>query len=176
MVLEGDTLFDRTESSADEYFNFNNIGSTNVTIKLADETTTASAVLQDDDELFVKLTDTNSAYKFRLLLIVNQVDVSNDFKVKMVAPAGSTGAYYLEERGVGSDGGNFLAGGINVEVVDIFINDLNDGDDMYYQIEGGLTTGATSGNLQLQWAQRFAGGGDNLTIKAGSLIEVTKLN
>jgi hypothetical protein len=137
-------------------------------VKLADEiqnsALNATAVLQNDDELFFGIGAFETwTYRF---IIQGNANATPDFKFAVSGPAGAVckvsysdpeGATSISNVGCGVSTG-LIAG-----------NTAND----LYEIVGTVTNGATAGTVQLLWAQNTANAA-NSTIFAGSSVLATR--
>lgn len=138
--------------------------------KTADENVNNSAVLQNDDELFIAL-EANKTYEISGHLVFITTTSAIDAKVALTCPAGATitwsaigmdPAVAAGNTGSGTWTGSVASGGtIPVGVSSAYTPVL---------ISGTIAVGATAGNLQLQWAQNTATAA-NLTLKAGSNLK-----
>lgn len=121
-------------------------------IKGADESVTSSTVLQNDNELFVPLA-ANAAYLFRCYLDYEAENANNAFQWAWSGPAGYSLRYTA----------SYLAGGtlLGARTITGSTTKTSDGlgagalmaADM---TDGTIVTGATAGNLQLQWSQAIS--------------------
>ena len=117
--------------------------------KTADETVNNSAVLQDDNELFLPML-ANEVWQITLSLIVNSSAVA-DLKLGFTAPAGAamySYSRYIREDNVVCDGFASLAAtlllrGVGANEMPIFLTGI-------------VINGANAGNFQIQWAQATA--------------------
>ena len=140
-------------------------------IKQSDESVTSSITLQNDDELLVAL-DANTFYTFEALLGYTGA-AAGDLKVAFTVPAGAA----ILVQGWGFDtpfavtpvltaangSGTALNFGCNGTTVPVSA-----------KIQGAITTAATAGNLQLQFAQ-VSSNGTATTMKAGSRLDLHSL-
>lgn len=173
MVLEQDSIFPTSETGADEFFISEAEKSLKprIVVKDANEVVTNSEVIQDDDELFMAL-ETESTYDFVIYFEVlwsggDIVGIDYTFK----APTGATGKFW-EVASNSSLNTDFVVYPFETEKTPP--GSEPDDTKYWFQAKGYVKTGATTGNLQFQWAQRNAGAGDTTTIYAGSWMEVTK--
>lgn len=132
--------------------------------KTVDETVNNSAVLQDDDELFVALA-ASTTYRIALDLVWNS-GTTPDFKYDWTVPSGATGLYTVTAT---SGAALFLgslafASGGNLD---------GSGSDLFSRFEGELVT-TNAGTLRLRWAQ-VAATVSNTVVRAGSLLVATKV-
>jgi hypothetical protein len=121
--------------------------------KAADEAVTASATLQDDDDLVLPL-EANASYAFDAFFIYDGA-TGGDLKVAFTVPAGATLAW----SGYGQSTGATIASG----VINTFaltssgsaagVGAIGAGQKLTVRPQGIVRTGATAGNLQVQWAQ-----------------------
>ena len=136
-------------------------------VKTADETINNSVTLQDDDELFVRL-KINTRYHFEILCIFNSTTVA-DIKDQVTVPAGTVGRICEQFGGNGINTANLAGNTLNQNGFG-----LNEGSTGAFILWGWMTTGATLGNLQLQWAQANIEITDT-TVKERSLMKLFEL-
>lgn len=139
--------------------------------KSVDEPVNNSAVLQDDDELFIAL-GANATYEISGHLVFLAATSGVDAKVALTCPAGAAIAWSAigmdpavaaGNNGAGTWTGSVASGGtVPVGVSSAYTPVL---------ITGTIVVGATPGNLQLRWCQNTATA-SNLTLKAGSHLKV----
>src|SRR6266508_5877052 len=141
--------------------------------KAASESVTSSAVLQNDDQLFLAV-EANTVYFVEGLILYDGA-TAGDMKVAWTLPAGATFRY----RHTGPATGMAGTSG------DIDYREINEGDTLglgaagagttlVLVVQGVLSIGATAGTFRLQWAQ-FASSGTATRVFAGSLLHAKKL-
>lgn len=139
--------------------------------KGADETVTSSAVLQNDDALFVTVA-ANATYKFQLWLnYEGGTQGSSDLKIGWSLPSGATikgSATYIN-----------ASGGSVVEVYFTNASTLAAGTNGAASIrgffaKGTLAVSSTGGTMQLQWAQNTSSGTGTI-VHSGSELSLWQL-
>ena len=134
--------------------------------KTVDETIDDDDVLSDDAELFFNM-NANSVYQFFMFLFVNGHGIP-DFQWAFVGPAGATGKIGF---GGWSSTGDIANRALGVSSGNITMNIANA--TMY--LSGIITTGATPGLLNFQWAQFLASVGNDTTVQRDSSIQFRRL-
>ncbi|GIH07504.1 hypothetical protein Rhe02_55710 [Rhizocola hellebori] len=137
--------------------------------KTSIETVNNSAVLQNDDVLFLPVL-ANTVYHMEMRVIQNS-GTTPDFKAGWTYPSGLTMLY--NRLGVG------LAGGGNVHLLfnsDQTTSILDDGfaADRSFMMWGYVAVSTTPGTLQFQWAQNTANA-SNTSVLPGSYLKLTKV-
>jgi hypothetical protein len=131
-------------------------------VKSANETVTSSTAFQNDDELAFNI-GSNERWAY-FMYIQGNVGATPDIKFRVTAPAGATCNVsfasqvagidtILSNRGCSTSSGNMGSGNT----------------DAYWTIAGYTSTGATSGSVQLQWAQNTSSA-TATTVNAGSYL------
>jgi len=136
-------------------------------VKTGDQTVNNSITLVDDDELFLRL-EINRRYHFNILCIYNSTTVA-DIRDQVTVPAGTVGRICENFGGSGINtanisGNNLIQNGFG----------LNEGSTGAFILWGWITTGATPGNLQLQWAQANIEISDT-TVKDRSIMKLYEM-
>lgn len=131
-------------------------------VKQVTEVVNNSSVLQDDDELYLPVLP-NRIYRLDLVLFVVS-NTNQDFKAKLVMPAGSSGSsMHICQTSA-----------ISTVALGSTINQSTTGSDEILRWTGILITGATAGNVQLQWCQNLAAANDT-KVYQGSSIELCEV-
>ena len=137
---------------------------TTTVTKPTDQTVNNSTTLVNDNSLLFSV-GTNQTWTFQMYLSLTEANSTPQFKISITAPSGASCAF-----GIGSydipvsvesntcGGTAAFTGGISATAT---------GDVMV--VTGEVQTGATAGNVQLQWAQDVANA-SNTTVKAGSYL------
>lgn len=133
--------------------------------KTSDETVSSSTTLQNDDELFIAL-EANKTYAFEFFLLV-LTNAAPDFKWAITGPSGATGRV-LGDAVTGDTLFQTQALGTSVAAT-LFASSTGG-----LVLHGTITTSATPGNLQLQWAQNTSSA-ISTTVESGSYLIVHEL-
>jgi hypothetical protein len=131
-----------------------------IVAKTADETVTASTVMQNDDILSLPV-EANTRYALTLCLMFN-APATPDLKIGWAYPSGTTLKWHRESTGV--TGATKLADAL----VETDIEPIaGDGADDVFVIQGLVTVGSTAGNVTFQWAQNVSDASGTI-VRAGS--------
>lgn len=135
--------------------------------KTTTETVNNNATLQNDDELFAAMA-ANAVYLVDLDLVFNS-GATPGFKFTFALPAGAGGNLV----GFAHNTGNafFTFNGTPTTVYSL----AGIGANAYVHLDGYITTAATPGNAQLQWAQ-FTANVSNTTVLLGSTLKLTRVS
>ena len=133
--------------------------------KSVDETLSSSTALQDDDELSFAV-GANEAWAFSIHILGN-VKKNPDAKFAVSAPEGSTCAYTVNAEEDAQSSGHMVCGEASKKM-----NGTNK--DEPYAVHGTIVSGATAGNVILQWAQNSSHA-DSVTVRAGSFLKAYKI-
>ncbi|TXI87238.1 MAG: hypothetical protein E6Q36_07870 [Chryseobacterium sp.] len=137
-------------------------GSQKARVKSANESVTSSTTFQNDDELSFSI---GASERWALFTFIQgNVGATPDIKFQVTAPAGATCNVtfanqlpgidtVLANRGCSTSSGNMGSGNT----------------DAYWQVAGYVSTGVTSGTVNLQWAQNSSSG-TATTVNAGSYM------
>lgn len=141
--------------------------------KTSDETVNNSTTLQNDDQLLIAL-PTAGTFGFRCILYYDS-STTGDFKAAFTMPAGATMLWGGIGPATGAsnttgDGqfGTATASGTAVAYGGAGTGTANT---VILRIDGEITMGGTSGNLQLQWAQNTLDA-TNTVVRTRSRLEV----
>ncbi len=127
--------------------------STHYVLKTSTETVNNSAVLQDDDVLLFPVI-ANKMYYFKCWLLINS-GATPDFKYCWTVPASANGDMVgCDQFGQGANNP------ITYRYVNGTVYTINGGGYQIFWMEGLVYTGATAGNVTLQWAQNTANASD----------------
>ncbi len=153
-------------------------------VKTIDETINDSAVFQNDNELVFTLV-ANTSYVFELLLLLNAVSVTPDFKFQWTVPAGATmfwGPPVVVRPGGanptvwasywGSVPSGMVPNALLTEASTIVEEGINGTRGVVYS--GIVRCAGTAGSLQLQWAQNTQTAEDSKVLK-DSYLKIRKL-
>ncbi len=132
-------------------------------VKSADETVTSSAVLQNDDHLFVSVAS-STTYLLELVFMFN-ANASGDLKTTFTVPAGTTGSLAAT-----TDAGS--SAGISPTATAVWDGT---GSDEQARLWGRIVTAGTSGTVRLQWAQN-ASFGTGTILRAASFLRITRIS
>lgn len=131
-------------------------------LKGADETVNSSTTLQDDDDLVLALS-ASQTYAFEAFIVYNAA-AAPDYKCAFTVPSGAT-LYWevvaLNSSAVLTKFTTTSSGGA--------VSLVGTGADIALTIHGVVIVSTTAGNLQYQFAQNTSDGG-NTTTKAGSWL------
>jgi hypothetical protein len=134
--------------------------------KTSDENLANSTGMQADNSLTFAI-GANETYTYQFN--VNAVfGATGSFKYEVVAPSGATCNYSSHGMDTGGGSSEVINGACGTD------GQFGGADTTYHlQISGTVTTGATPGNVTLQWAQ-VTSNGTNTTVKAGSSLNAFK--
>jgi hypothetical protein len=146
-----------------------------VVIKSADETVASSTTNQNDNELSIAV-DANTTYWVECFLIY-AADPSADIKVTYNGPSGTTMQWCADglvssSTAVVDNVSRSLQGLANTPSHGGITNNTTV---LVAMHKGVLTTGGSSGNLTLQWAQ-LASSANATRVYAGSTLVVTRVS
>ena len=128
--------------------------------KSADQTVNNSAALVNDNDLTFAI-GANQKWDFHMNLAGNSA-ATPGLKFSITAPAGST-CNWAARAESGASVANLACGSSTTKMVGAGADDL-------YNLDGWVTTGATGGNVTLQWAQ-YTANASNSIIRAGSFLQ-----
>lgn len=140
--------------------------------KTANETVTSSAVLQNDDDLFLSVEA--NAYYFGILMI-NYTAGGGDFRSLWTFPSGTTGIRYYN----GLRSGSATVNDDRAQVAAFTdtnqdVDGLGSSTPAYYMEHIFVDTGGSSGTLQFQWCQATSSG-TSTVVRAGSVLQLWKI-
>lgn len=150
---------------------------TQLKVKTADETRTATITVADDGHLYASL-DANSTYRFRAMLLFDGPEAA-DASITFTAPTGATGGW---SPIAGTLGTTTPDGSASVKMAARQFGSNSDIGVMASSAtlaglialpHGLVATGPTPGTLRLRWAQQTSNA-TAVTLKAGSTLEVVK--
>jgi len=133
--------------------------------KTVDETVNNTAVLQNDDVLFVSV-EANAIYSTTLMIHYTS-GATPDLKVALTYPTGLTARWRQL--------GYFAAALQSVQSTEAGTSALDGGTAWTVEYKGLVVVGANAGTLQLQWAQNTMNA-SNTSVLAGSYIELRRLS
>lgn len=136
--------------------------------KTADELVNTSAVLQDDDHLFLSV-EAGKRYLVELFLKVQGASVNADLKIGFAALAGMT--YEIIRGSAEGPSTGTSAAALSTTTTSSGL----DANTSLQRYDGFITTTTDAGILQLQWAQAVSTAED-VKLKTGSLMRLTKIN
>lgn len=132
-------------------------------IKTVTETISATATLQDDDELTFAI-GANEAWAFRFVVQGNSA-TQPDFQFAVTAPSGASCTVGVVD-GEGAVAVGNLGCGVTSGVI------VGNGTNDVYEVAGSVTNGPTAGSVTLQWAQNSPNAA-NTVVYAGSYVVAT---
>ena len=143
--------------------------------KTANESVTSSTTLQNDDHLVVTV-EASAVYAVRGYIAAGQTAYSSDIKMAFSVPSGATFAGVM----IGVESDTAATNTPQGTLVGTSANDfpLSTGGGGNYRginITGILTTSATAGSFQYQWAQQTSSG-TAVVVFAGSWLILEKLS
>jgi hypothetical protein len=143
-------------------------------VKPSDQFVTNNVTLVNDTAL-VAFCDANSTYELDVVLKYSGSTTAN-IKVGFTAPSGAALEWTIDgvditagatsgiiNRASAAIGGTLTASG------------AGNGVNMFLKIKGTLTIGATSGNIQLQWAQNVLDAGVSTVVRAKSYLKIQQI-
>lgn len=134
-------------------------------VKGDDESVSSSTAMHNDSALVIPL-QANSAYLIICFFNYTATGTAN-FKYKFTVPSGITGYQQAARLGLG---GGFAGGAFSSQWTDtVAAGGQGTSTVMNVFAFGGITTGPTAGNLQLQWAQNTSDASQT-TVKAASVL------
>jgi hypothetical protein len=152
-------------------------GGPTIVRKTADETVNNSAVLQNDDHLFMPVA-ANEIWEIFLNLYISY-GKAPDFKYTLVVPAGATCPFY-DHQDIAQDGVSVIEAikPTAAATAKVILNTSAAGGDAievrFVEVRGVYVGGGNAGNIQLQWAQNTATVQDTKVL-ANSYIKAFKL-
>jgi len=162
-----DPLLD-LEIANKRYVDRQGTGSFQIKIKESDlPSLTEDTTLQDDPELFVPLL-ANKKYFFIMHLAISS-DVTPDFKFAFSFPSGGIVSSMSQSTWRNSGTLNGL-----VSLATVQTGTINGTAKKHHDTSGFMLTGATAGNLQLQWAQNTSST-DPTEVRIGSSLLVWEI-
>lgn len=140
-------------------------------IKTAVQSKASTTTLANDNELLVPLV-ANATYQFEAYLIYDGTSAA-DFKIAFTGPASSTGVYaaFGPQSGVSLTSMNSTAANLG-GALNLANNAVNSA--MCARPSGYIKTAASTGNLQLQWAQ-VASNATATRVFDGSWLKATRI-
>jgi hypothetical protein len=136
-------------------------------VKTVAETVNNSAVLQNDDELFLTVA-ASTTYRFLARLIYTS-GVTPDIKFGFTYPVGAIGSYTL--LGIAAGGAALSA----FHQTETSVSAMEGATGTACTMTGTWTIGVTPGIIQLQWAQNTANA-SNTQLLTGSFLELVKFS
>ena len=148
---------------------WNDCISETVKTKTADQTVTNNATFQNDTDLAFPVL-ASSYYTFKAAINYSSTNATADYKFTFTAPAGSTVYITAVSPVAGTDGAtnrmcNISASGTSCSIPITAANYRGT-----TMVTGYVQTGATSGNVQYQFAQNVLTAGQSVTVYRGSEI------
>ncbi|WP_051844049.1 hypothetical protein [Streptomyces sp. NRRL S-813] len=152
---------------------------TQLKVKTADESRTATTTVADDQHLFASL-EANSVYRFRAMLLYDGPETA-DATITFTAPTGASGGW---SPVAGTLGTTVPDGSAQIKMAARQFGSTSDVGVMASSAtlaglmvlpHGVVVTGATPGQLRLRWAQQTSNASP-VTLKAGSTLEVVKVS
>jgi len=143
--------------------------------KGADETVNNSNTLQDDDDLHFAVA-ANSVYLIDLTMWLTSPNNTADWKMKFTGPSGFTMLWAPEGNSTGQPifGGTATTGvppTVNTESTTLsFGHNASGGPACAIHVRGWVETSASSGTLQVQWAQNTADASNSKVLKNSTLL------
>lgn len=140
--------------------------------KSADESVTNSAVLQNDDHLFLDL-GKNESFEMNSELDASCTNNSVDIDIAYTLPVGAT--LQILEWGISNAGGNAIDGCdiVSLGATKYKLNIIG-GTETLIRLRGIIKTGANAGTVQLQWCQDKASNNSVIMAK-GSYMKVVRV-
>jgi hypothetical protein len=132
-------------------------------VKVTDETIISNATFQNDDVLFVSV---SAGYTYELEAVIHhQSNTTPDIKFQWTVPSGATIVW--AHMGTVTNFAATYYTTASVSVLD------GNGGNASSLVKGIVTVGATSGTLQLQWAQ-ITSNASNTIVRAGSYLKLVR--
>lgn len=149
-----------------------NISNIQVVRKVIDETVNNSAVLQNDDALFFA-SEANETWAAIIFLRITQgASATPNFKLAITAPSGAVIRYGGTWEIAGATSATDQSTGISGTALSVATDSSEVKSVTIYLT---VRPGATSGNIQLQWAQNTATAVDTM-VRAESWIIAVKIS
>lgn len=145
-------------------------------LKTANETVTSSAVLQNDDQLFLSPA-VSTTYDLELCIYhfvagsIIDMNAAFTFPANATLSIGALGPDTSLGAGLTNSTGQYAAGAGDTSTPTLTIS-FGSGSNIFSMIKGTLVMGATTGTLQFQWCQNSSNAA-GLTIYAGSYLKLT---
>jgi hypothetical protein len=145
------------------------ISETTIT-KTADQTVTNNAAFQNDNTLLVAMA-ANSSYNIDAVINFSSTSAAADYKYTFTVPAGSTVAISATADTAAAAGTicNITTSGQTCTIASTAGYRGN------ITLKGYVRTGGTAGNLQFQFAQNTATGGQSVTVYQGSSLSYRRV-
>lgn len=137
--------------------------------KTANESVVNSTTLQDDDHLFIAMA-ANEVWVWECVLIVSSV-AADDIKIAFTAPGGAS-IEWAAVNGIdtGFDPSDTTADAVSTRTTSTSRSYGTTGFNHLLVLRGHVANGATSGNLQLQWAQNSASATGSTVVSGSHLV------
>lgn len=143
-------------------------------IKPADESVTSSSTLQDDDHLLLSVA-ANAIYRVETIIKYVSTSTTPGFQMAWSGPTGASLLWVPCGLGFGDTSSN--------DKIDMAARDITAASSLATPSSAGnvalptgiLTVGGTAGTLKFRWAQ-VSGNATATTVKAGSLLQLTRLS
>lgn len=147
-------------------------------VKTANETVNNSAVMQNDDSLFVAVEDVSTYWAYELFVILTS-STTADFKCDLSLPSGALHRSTLEKWSKAAVSGSNMATTTMFQDTDT-VTMQTDGTTFNTQhhivkVKGVIIMSTTTGNVQFRWAQNTATVADTI-VYAGSWMKMLKLS
>lgn len=142
--------------------------------KALDEPLSANTVVQNDDALVLPVV-ASANFELSGLLIFNGGAANDDLKTGWTAPAGSTLDWMATAQPIAATTTSGTVVTNSKTLADLSsLGTIGTGTNLTALITGRLTTGATAGSLQFQWAQ-VTSSATATTVCAGSYIALRRV-
>jgi hypothetical protein len=160
-------LWFTTEDGVDHHVAGGSLSETFGVVKTTTEDVTSSTTLQNDDELAVAMA-ANSVYSVTMVLEVQAVSLTPDFKFDFAIPTGADGAYTFNS--CLSGGSSYGTIGASADwTTDQTVSLGSSGTRTIIVLHGTVVTSSTAGDLQLRWAQNTSSI-DTVFVRSGSSL------
>lgn len=141
------------------------VGEVKTVVKTSDETVNNSAVMQDDNELFIAVQPTASRYLIKVFFVFDSSAVA-DIRDTITVPGLLTGTPFEDPGITSTTTGTYGTA--------IFQDGTASGTLKGMVLYGTLSTDGTAGNILFRFAQSTAEA-TNTIVKAGAVMEVTRV-
>jgi hypothetical protein len=160
-------LWFTTEDGVEHHVAGGSLSETFGVVKTATEDVTSSTTLQNDDELAVAMS-ANTVYSVTMILEVQAVSTTPDFKFDFAIPTGADGAYTFNSTLSG--GSSYGTIGASADwTTDQTVNLGTTSTRTIIVLQGTIITSSTAGDLQLRWAQNTSSV-DTVFVRSGSSL------